>query len=169
MVEIVLHTKDRKKSARITAAVVDDIMTIHLKDSNSFEQVTQLSVSAINKEPEYKSVKKDDFQQVLGGQIQILIGQNLGQNFFPEEIATLDCGLKISRHQIELYDENRCLGFSGIFPTRFSPMYNEIEHPRALAIQERPQQADHEGEQVFQVNASAALLRDNTYFPRLRL
>ena len=84
-----------------------------------------------------------------------MIGQNLGQNFFPEEIAILDCGLKISRHQIELDDDTRYLGFSGAFPTHFSPMYNELEHPKALLIQERPQQVDHEKEQVFRVNASA--------------
>ena len=84
----------------------------------------------------------------------MLIGQNIGQNFFPQEIATLDCGLKISRHQIQLYDEDRYLGFNGIFPTRFSPMYNEIEHPRALAIQERPQQAEHAEEQVFRLLSS---------------
>ena len=78
MVEIVLHTKDRKKSARITAAVVDEIMTMHPRNKKSFEQVTQLSVNALNKEPKYKSIKKDDFQQVLGGRIQMLIGQNLG-------------------------------------------------------------------------------------------
>ena len=85
----------------------------------------------------------------------MLIGQNLGQDFFPDEIATLNCGLKISRHQMQLYDEDGRLAFSGTFPARFSPMYNEVEHPRALAIQERPQQADHEERQVFQVDASA--------------
>ena len=84
----------------------------------------------------------------------MLIGQNLGQNFFPQDIATLDCGLIISRHKIELYDEYRYLGFSRTFQTWFSPMYNEVEHPRALAIQERPQQAEHEERQVFRVNAS---------------
>ena len=48
MVEILLHTKDRKKSARITAAVVDEIMTMHPRNKKSFEQVTQLSVNALN-------------------------------------------------------------------------------------------------------------------------
>ena len=84
----------------------------------------------------------------------MLIGQNIGQDFFPEEIATINCGLKISRHRIQLYDEDRYLEFSGTFPARFSPMYNKIEHPRALAIQERPQQAEHEERQVFRVNGS---------------
>ena len=56
---------------------------------------------------------------------------------------------------MQLYDKDRYLGFSGTFAARFSPMYNEVEHPRALAIQERPQQADHEERQVFQEDASA--------------
>ena len=85
----------------------------------------------------------------------MLIGQNVGQDFFPEEIATLNCELKVSRHRIQLFDESRYLGFSGRFPARFSPMYSEIEHPRAFAIQDRPQQAEHEEEQVFRLEASA--------------
>ena len=112
---------------------------------------------ALNKEPKYGAVAESNFKQVLGGKIQILIGQSIGQDFFQEEIATLNCGLKISRHRIQLYDESRYLGFSGRFPARFSPMYSEIEHPRALAIQERPQQAEHEEEQVFRLDASAPL------------
>ena len=89
----------------------------------------------------------------------MLIGQNVGQDFFPEEIATLNCGLKVSRHRIQLFDETRYLGFSGRFPVRFSPMYSVIEHPKALAIQNYPQQAEHEEEQVFRLGASAPPLR----------
>ena len=69
----------------------------------------------------------------------MLIGQNVGHDFFPEEIATLICGLKVSRHRIQLFDESRYLGFSGRFPARYSPMYSEIKHTRAFAIQDRPQ------------------------------
>ena len=35
----------------------------------------------------------------------MLIGQNVGQDFFPHEIATFTCGLKVSMHQIRLHDE----------------------------------------------------------------
>ena len=57
-------------------------------------------------------------------------------------------------HQIELYDETRYLGFSGRFPAQFSPMYSINDHPKVLAIQEYPQQAEHEEEQVFRLDAS---------------
>ena len=85
----------------------------------------------------------------------MLIGQNFGQDFFPEEIATLNCGLKVSRHRIQLVDETRYLGFSGRFPSGFSPMYSINEHPKVLAIQDHPQQAEHEEDQVFHRVASA--------------
>ena len=45
----------------------------------------------------------------------MLIGQNVGQDYFPKEIAAFDCGLKVSKHRIQLYDEARNLGFSGRF------------------------------------------------------
>ena len=77
----------------------------------------------------------------------MLIGQNVGQDFFPHEIATFN--------RIELHDETRFLGFSGRFPAQFSPMYSINDHPKELAIQEYPQQAEHEEEQVFRLDASA--------------
>ena len=85
----------------------------------------------------------------------MLIGQNVGQDFFPHEIATFTCGLRVSMHRIQLHDETRYLGFSGRFPAHFSPMYSINDHPKVLAIQEYPQQAEHEEEQVFRLDASA--------------
>ena len=111
-------------------------MDLPTKEGDRFKQITQLSVEALNKKRKYGTVTENNFQQVLGGKIQMLIGQNVGQDFFSEEIAKLNChcGLKVSRHRIQLFDESRYLGFSGRFPARFSPMYSEIEHPKALAI-----------------------------------
>ena len=85
----------------------------------------------------------------------MLIGQNVGQDFFPREIATFTCGLKVSIHQIKLHDENRYLGFSGRFPAQFTTMYTINAHPRALGIQEFPRRYKHEVESVFQEDASA--------------
>ena len=76
----------------------------------------------------------------------MLIGQNVGQDFLPHKIATFTCGLKVSKHQIKLYDENRYLGFSGRFPAQFPTMYNINDHPKVLAIQEFPHQSEHEEE-----------------------
>ena len=39
-------------------------------------------------------------------------GQNVGQDFFPTEIATFKCGLKISMQQIKLHNKKQYLGFS---------------------------------------------------------
>ena len=84
----------------------------------------------------------------------MLLGQNIGQDFYPKEIATFTCGLKISIHQIKLY-----LGFSGIFLAHFEPMYSVDDHPRALMIQESPQRFEHEEETVFREGASAGTQR----------
>ena len=89
----------------------------------------------------------------------MLIGQNLGQDFFPKEIATFTCGLKVSMHQIKLHNENQYLGFRCQFPAQFTTMYTVNDHPRALMIQEFPQRYEHEEEAVFQEDASAKTQR----------
>ena len=143
----------------ITAAVVDEIMRRPPKNEDRFEQLTKSSVEALKKRKEFRAITENNFQQAPGGKIQMLIGQNVGQDFFPREIATFTCGLRVSMHRIQLHDETRYLGFSGRFPAQFSPMYSINDHPKALAIKEYPQQAEHEEEQVFCLDASAPPLR----------
>ena len=70
----------------------------------------------------------------------MLLGQDIGQDFFPKEIATYTCGLKISEHRIKLFDMNRYIGFSGSFPAHFVTMYSLDDHPKTLLLQECPQQ-----------------------------
>ena len=38
----------------------------------------------------YEGIQEENFQQGLGGPIEILIGQNIGQDFFPQPIVELD-------------------------------------------------------------------------------
>ena len=80
----------------------------------------------------------------------MLLGQDIGGDFFPKEISTYKCGLKISEHRMKLFDEKRYLGFSGSFPAHFVSMY-----PKALLLQECPQQLKEEEGSVFQKPASA--------------
>ena len=89
----------------------------------------------------------------------MLLGQNVGQDFFPRDIARFTCELKVSIHQIKLHNENRFLGFSGRFPAQFTTMYTLNDHPRALVIQEFPRRYEHEEESVIQEDASAKLPR----------
>ena len=100
---------------------------IKSKDRNS-----QQSVDRLRKISGYEGIQEENFQQGLGGPIEILIGQNIGQDFFPQPIVELDCGLKISKMRIPLQDENRYLSFSGRLPTPFVPIYNKDERFRAL-------------------------------------
>ena len=135
--------------------MVDKIMNLQRKNEDRFNQLTKSSAEALRKREGFAKIKESNFQQVPGGKIQMLLGQNVGQDFFPKEIATFTCGLKISLHQIKLYNEKRYLGFSGRFPAQFMTMYTTDDHPRALVIQEFPQRFEHEEETVFQEDASA--------------
>ena len=118
-----------------------------------------MSAEALKNRKGLSGITGDNFQQVPGGKIQMLIGQNAGQDFFPKEIATFTCGLKVSIHRTKVHDKNRYLGFSGRFPAQFTTMYTINDHPRALIIQDSPQQFEHEEESVFQEGASAKAQR----------
>ena len=89
----------------------------------------------------------------------MFLGQDIGGNFFPKEVATYTCGLKVSEHIIKLLDANRYLGFSGSFPTHFVSMYSLEDHPKTLLLQEHPQQLKEEEESVFRKPASAKTRR----------
>ena len=79
----------------INATVVDEIMQLPIKDEDRFNQLTKSSAEALRKNEGFTKVTEDNFQQVPGGKIQMLIGQNVEQEFFSREIATFTCGLKM--------------------------------------------------------------------------
>ena len=86
----------------------------------------------------------------------MLLGLDIGRDFFPKEISTYKCGLQVSEYRIKLFDERRYLGFSGSFPAHFTSMYSPTSHPKALLMQECPQQQfEEEGRAVFRKPASA--------------
>ena len=97
-----------------------------------------MSAEALKNRKGFSGITEDNFQHVPGGKIQMLIGQNAGQDFFPKEIATFTCGLKVSMHQTKVHDKKRYLGFSGRFPAQFTTMYTTNDHPTALVIQDSP-------------------------------
>ena len=51
----------QKLSIRVTAAIVDEIMDFKPQEAGRFEQITQLSVNALNKKPEFKGITKHNF------------------------------------------------------------------------------------------------------------
>ena len=85
----------------------------------------------------------------------MLLGLDIGRDFFPKEISTYGCGLQISEHRMKLFDNKRYLGFSGSFPAQFNTMYSPRTHPRVLLAQEHPEQLDEEEKSVFRITASA--------------
>ena len=115
VVELELESRNREKTIVITATVVDEIMNLQRKHGDRFNQLTKESANALREKEGFEKITENNFQQVPGGKIQMLLGQNIGQDFYPREIATFTCGLKISIHQIKLFNEKRYLEFSGIF------------------------------------------------------
>ena len=103
---------------------MDEIIRLQSKDEDRFNQLTKATVDSLKQKKKFEMITENNFQQVPGGKNQMLIGQNVGGDFFPREVATFTCGLKISMHRIKLYDENRYLGFSGRFPAQFLTMQN---------------------------------------------
>ena len=73
--EVVL-TRTDGKTIKVHALVVDNIMDTEIKSKYSIEQVTQQSVEKLKKISGYEGIRKENFQQVLGGRVEILIGQN---------------------------------------------------------------------------------------------
>ena len=134
---------------KINASVVDEIATLKKKDKNRFDLLIRESAEEVKHKKGYENVTKENFQQVPGGKIQMLLGQDIGGDFFPKEVATYTCGLKVSEHRIKLSDANRYLGFSGSFPAHFVSMYSIEDHPKTLLLQEHPQQLKDEEESVF--------------------
>ena len=108
------------------------------------------SAEEVKHKRDYQNVTKEKFQQVPGSKIQMLLGQDIGGDFFPKEVATLTSGLKVSEHRIKLFDENRYLGFSGSFPAHFVSMYSLDDHPKTLLLQECPQQLKEEKSRFFE-------------------
>ena len=140
--------------ARINASVVNEIATIKKKDKARFDSLTEESAEEVRRKEGNKNITKNNFQLVPGGKIQLLIGLDVGNDFFPREISTFKSGLKVSEHRMKLSDQDRFLGFSGSSPAHFTSMYFPKNHPRALLMQECPQQLQEEEKSVFQVTAS---------------
>ena len=99
-----LESRTGVKTIVIKATVVDEIMNLQKKHENRFSQLTIESADALKKKKGFEKVTKENFQQVPGGKIQMLLGQNIGQDFYPREIATFTCCLKVSIHQIKLFN-----------------------------------------------------------------
>ena len=86
--------------------------------------------------------------------MSILVGNDL-KDIHQVIIATIHDGFNVVHHRARLYDANRFLGFSGMFPRGMEPSYQLDSHPKAIHYADHPQQADHEMQTVFREAASA--------------
>ena len=83
VVEVKLYSRNKEKSIVIEATVVKEIMHLPIKNEDRFNQLIKSSAEALKHIKNVTAVTEDNFQQVPGGKIQILIGQNIGQDFLP--------------------------------------------------------------------------------------
>ena len=124
--EVVL-TRTDGKTIKVHALVVDNIINTEIKSKYNIEHVTQQCVEKLKKISGYDGIREENFQQVLGGRVEVLFGQNVGLDFFPIPVLELEGGLRISKMRIPLQDENRYLSFSGRLPTSVIQIYNKDE------------------------------------------
>ena len=73
---------------RINASVVDEIATLKKKDKARYDLLTEESAEEVRRQKGYENLTKNNFQLVPGGKIQLLIGLDVGNDFFPKEIST---------------------------------------------------------------------------------
>ena len=72
-----------EKTIKVHALVVDNIVNTEIKSKYNIEHVTQQCVEKLKKISGYDGIRKENFQQVLGGRVEVLFGQNVGLDFFP--------------------------------------------------------------------------------------
>ena len=60
------------------------------KDKNRFELLTKESAEEVRHKKGYENVTMENFQQVPGGKIQMLLGQNIGGIFSPRKYQPTD-------------------------------------------------------------------------------
>ena len=144
---------------RIKASVVEEIAFVPPREEQRYEELINASVEEVRKAEGYEEATADNFQMVSGGKIELLLGLDAGNDFFPREISTYRSGLKISEYRMCLFDPSRFLGFSGSFPAKYTPMYSSEDHPKALLMQEDPKIAHEDGNSVFRTLASAITKR----------
>ena len=83
MVVSLVLTSRNGRQIRINAYIVEEIAAIRKKDSRRFETLIKESADAVRKIKGYEHVREDNFQRVPGGKIQMLLGLDIGRDFFP--------------------------------------------------------------------------------------
>ena len=141
---------------RIKASVVEKIAFVPPHAEQKYKELINASVKEVRKAEGYENATADNFQMVSGGKVELLLGLDAGNDFFPREISTYRSGLKISEYRMRLFDPSRVLGFSGSFPAKYTPMYSSADHTKALIMQEDPK---IDGNSVFRIPASAITKR----------
>ena len=102
----------------------------------------------------YEKVGTKNFQHQLGGNVDMLIGNDL-LDLHPEHVTWIHDGFKVVRHRARLHNPDHFLGFVGVFPTGMETILKIESHPIALHYEDHPQQAEHEAQSVFPEAASA--------------
>ena len=101
----------------------------------------------------YEKIRTTNFQHQLGGNVDILIGEDL-RDLHPISVGEIHDGFEVVRHRARLYNPDQFLGFVGVFPTGMEPILKIESHSIALHYEDHHQQEEHETESVFPETAS---------------
>ena len=77
VVSLILCDREGRQ-IKINASVVDEIATLKKKDKDKFELLTRESADEVKRIKCYENITKENFQQVPGGKIKMLLGQDIG-------------------------------------------------------------------------------------------
>ena len=102
----------------------------------------------------YEKTTINNFQQQLGGNVDILIGEDL-LDLHPDTIGEIYDGFKIVRHKAKLFNPNQFLGFRGLFPAGMEPILQLDKQIISVHYEDHYEQEEREEEEVFQETASA--------------
>merc|ERR1711872_938758 len=106
---------------RIKASVVEKIAFVPPHAEQDYKELINASVKEVRKAKGFENATADNFQMVPGGKIELLLGLDAWNDFFPKEISTYRSGLKISQYRMNMFDPTRTLGFSVSFPAKYTP------------------------------------------------
>ena len=152
VIEVLAPAHYTRKSITLDVLVQDTIVITPEKYPS--EKLLNYCVDKLQGIEGYEKTIIDNFQQQLGGNVDILIGEDLS-DLHPDTIGTIYDGFKIVRHKAKLYNPNQFLGFRGLFPAGMEPILQLDKQILSVHYEDHYEQEEREEEAVFQETASA--------------
>ena len=152
MIEVLAPAHYTKRSITLDVLVQDTIVITPEKYPS--EKLLNYCVDKLQGIEGYEKAKITNFQQQLGGNVDILIGEDL-KCLQPNRLGEIHDGFEIVHHTAPLFDPTQFLGFAGLFPAGMEPIFKLDRQIISLHYEDHYEQEEHEEEAVFPETASA--------------